>query len=47
MTRRLSILLVWLAAVVVALTTTEPLYDQIAYVVTFAIILSYLWARIR
>lgn len=45
MGRTFSILAIWLVAVIVALTTSESLYDQIAYVVTFTIGLSYLWAR--
>lgn len=45
MGRTLSILAIWLIAVITAITTSEPLYDQIAYVVTFTIGLSYLWAR--
>ncbi len=47
MGRTFSILAIWLAAVIVALTTSEPLYDQIAYVVTLTVGLSYLWAKIN
>lgn len=45
MKRTVSILLVVAAALVVALTTTQPLYDQIAYVVTLTVVISYAWAR--
>ncbi len=44
MGRTLSILAIWLAVLIAAITTSEPLYDQIAYVVTFTVGLSYLWA---
>ena len=46
MKRTLSILGVWLAAVIVAATTSDPLYDQIAYVVSLTVGLSYLWTRV-
>ncbi|GAB4400307.1 MAG: DUF58 domain-containing protein [Anaerolineales bacterium] len=46
MKRTASILLVVLAALVVAITTTQPLYDQIAYVVTLTVVIAYAWARV-
>lgn len=45
MKRAISIALVVLAALIVAITTTQPLYDQIAYVVTLTVVISYAWAR--
>jgi uncharacterized protein (DUF58 family) len=44
--RTASIAFVWLTVLVVALTTSQPLYDQVAYVVSLTIVISYLWAKI-
>jgi len=44
--RTISIVLVVVAALVVAVTTVQPLYDQIAYVVTLTVAVAYAWARV-
>lgn len=46
MKRTISILLVVAVALGVAITTTQPLYDQIAYVVTLTVVIAYAWARV-
>jgi len=44
--RTAGIVFIWLIVLVVAITTSQPLYDQIAYVVSLTIVISYLWAKI-
>ena len=46
MKRSLGVWIVLLIAIVVAVTTSQPLYDQIAYVVALTVAISYAWARV-